>query len=84
MQLKREEERELEAMREEQERILEELAEQWLSNNAKKTIHLYLVQNRTRSKKGYGRETQICGKKLPFHHQYAICDRCYERRFFYF
>ncbi|MCB5935842.1 hypothetical protein LI012_08215 [Caldibacillus thermoamylovorans] len=41
MQLKGEEERKLEAMREEQERILEELAEQWLSNNAKKLyIHI--------------------------------------------
>ncbi len=41
MQLKREEERKLEAMREEQERILEELAEQWLSNNAKNYTFIF-------------------------------------------
>lgn len=34
--------------------------------------------------KSYKRRCKRCGKKLPFHHQYAICDRCYERRFFYF
>lgn len=30
----------------------------------------------------YKKQCKRCGKKLPYDHPYAICDRCYSRRFY--
>ncbi|WP_368976459.1 hypothetical protein NST61_08915 [Caldifermentibacillus hisashii] len=66
MQLKGEEERKLEAMREEQERILEELAEQWLSNNAKKLYIHIRYKIALEVKKDMEERPKYAGKSFPF------------------